>query len=208
MEKGSDMVGFQRTLDHQQDKHCTDLRWKSHMMKHSLFFLHKFYHSEAHQWAVRLRSVMLSDDVNAVHNISHTEVPETSGRVKARSSQVWPSLFSLRGREWLFLSLIGGFNYGDALDKSLMFFEAQRSNKLPFDQRVKWRGNSGLKDRKLRGHTLWAIRWAADYFIKAHPQPNVLGAQVGDGNSDHYCWERGKGMTTSRTASKLDETYK
>lgn len=39
-----------------------------------------------------------------------------------------------------------GFNYGDALDKSLMFFEAQRSGKLPLPQRVKWRGDSGLQD--------------------------------------------------------------
>ena len=28
------------------------------------------------------------------------------------------------------------------------------------------------------GHALWSIRWATDYFIKAHPQPNVLWAQV------------------------------
>lgn len=28
------------------------------------------------------------------------------------------------------------------------------------------------------GHTLWAIRWGTDYFMKAHTQPNVLWAQV------------------------------
>ena len=39
-----------------------------------------------------------------------------------------------------------GFNYGDALDKTLMFLEAQRSGKLPANQRVKWRGDSSLKD--------------------------------------------------------------
>lgn len=38
------------------------------------------------------------------------------------------------------------FNYGDALDKSLLFFEAQRSGKLPPQQRLKWRGDSGLQD--------------------------------------------------------------
>jgi len=44
-------------------------------------------------------------------------------------------------------SVPSGFNYGDALDKSLMFFEAQRSGKLPLQQqRVKWRADSGLKD--------------------------------------------------------------
>jgi hypothetical protein len=44
-------------------------------------------------------------------------------------------------------SVPSSFNYGDALDKSLMFFEAQRSGKLPLQQqRIKWRGDSGLKD--------------------------------------------------------------
>lgn len=39
------------------------------------------------------------------------------------------------------------FDYGEALDKGLMFFEAQRSGKLPLGhQRVKWRGDSGLVD--------------------------------------------------------------
>lgn len=43
------------------------------------------------------------------------------------------------------------FNYGDALDKSFLFFEAQRSGKLPPNQRVKWRGDSGLKDGLAQG---------------------------------------------------------
>lgn len=55
--------------------------------------------------------------------------------------------------------------------------------------------------------TLWSIRWGTDYFIKAHPQPNVLWGQVGDGESDHYCWERPEDMTTSRTAYKLDQYH-
>ena len=49
------------------------------------------------------------------------------------------------------------FNYGDALDKSFMFFEAQRSGKLPSDQRVKWRGNSGLNDGLAQGVSLKII---------------------------------------------------
>nr|ALG64929.1 glycoside hydrolase 9C1 [Populus tomentosa] len=145
-----------------------------------------------------------------------------------------------------------GFNYGDALDKTLMFFEAQRSGKLPANQRVKWRGDSGLKDGYLQGvnlvggyydagdhvkfglpmaytvtmlawgaidfrkeiteldqmgNALWSLRWGTDYFMKAHTQPNVLWAQVGDGDSDHYCWERAEDMTTPRTAYKLDQNH-
>lgn len=35
-----------------------------------------------------------------------------------------------------------------------------------------------ITDLNQMGHTLWTIRWATDYFIKAHPQPNVLWGQV------------------------------
>ena len=38
------------------------------------------------------------------------------------------------------------FNYSDALGKAVLFFEGQRSGKLPVTQRVKWRGNSALSD--------------------------------------------------------------
>ncbi|XP_076919121.1 endoglucanase 5-like [Bidens hawaiensis] len=145
-----------------------------------------------------------------------------------------------------------GFDYMQAVDKSLLFFEAQRSGKLPGNQRVKWRGDSGLHDgyqqnvnlvggyydagdhvkfglpmaysvtmlswgaieygRSMMdldqmGHVLNAIKWGTDYFIKAHPQPNVLWGQVGDGDSDHYCWERAEDMTTPRTAYKLDTEH-
>ena len=31
--------------------------------------------------------------------------------------------------------------------------------------------------------------------------------QVGDGDSDHYCWERAEDMTTPRNAFKIDSTH-
>ena len=37
-------------------------------------------------------------------------------------------------------------HYGEALTKSLFYFEAQRSGKLPSNQRVNWRGDSALRD--------------------------------------------------------------
>ncbi|KAK7396912.1 hypothetical protein VNO78_18075 [Psophocarpus tetragonolobus] len=37
-------------------------------------------------------------------------------------------------------------NYRDALTKSIMFFEGQRSGKLPSNQRMSWRRDSGLSD--------------------------------------------------------------
>ncbi|CAM6084216.1 unnamed protein product [Calypogeia fissa] len=41
------------------------------------------------------------------------------------------------------------FDYKDALTKSILFFEAQRSGKLPANQRVTWRGDSALRDGAL-----------------------------------------------------------
>lgn len=37
-------------------------------------------------------------------------------------------------------------NYGEALTKSILFFEGQRSGKLPNNQRLTWRKDSGLRD--------------------------------------------------------------
>ncbi|WKA06859.1 hypothetical protein VitviT2T_024739 [Vitis vinifera] len=39
-------------------------------------------------------------------------------------------------------------DYGDALTKSILFFEGQRSGKLPSSQRVNWRKDSGVNDGK------------------------------------------------------------
>ncbi|KAG5014556.1 hypothetical protein GLYMA_08G022300v4 [Glycine max] len=142
-----------------------------------------------------------------------------------------------------------GHDYGQALSKSLLFFEAQRSGYLPHNQRVTWRAHSGLQDGKASGvdlvggyydagdnvkfglpmaftvtmmswsiieygkqmaasgelgHAMEAVKWGTDYFIKAHPQANVLYGEVGDGNTDHYCWQRPEDMTTDRHAYKVD----
>lgn len=37
-------------------------------------------------------------------------------------------------------------DYNDALSKAILYFEGQRSGKLPGNQRVSWRGDSGLSD--------------------------------------------------------------
>ena len=47
-----------------------------------------------------------------------------------------------------------GHDYGQALSKSLLFFEAQRSGYLPHNQRVTWRAHSGLQDGKASGVSL------------------------------------------------------
>ncbi|XP_008791427.2 endoglucanase 6 [Phoenix dactylifera] len=144
---------------------------------------------------------------------------------------------------------LAGHDYGKALSKCILFFEAQRSGYLPSNQRVTWRADSGLHDGKANGvdlvggyydagdnvkfglpmaftitmmawsiaeygkqmaaagelgHAMEAVKWGTDYLIKAHPEPFVLYGEVGDGNSDHYCWQRPEDMTTSRMAYRID----
>nr|AGG19094.1 cellulase [Zea mays] len=55
------------------------------------------------------------------------------------------------------------------------------------------------------GHALEAIKWGTDYFVKAHTEPFVYWAEVGDGDTDHYCWQRPEDMTTSRQAYRIDK---
>ena len=46
----------------------------------------------------------------------------------------------------------GKYPYGDVLAKSLLFYEAQRSGPLPANNRVPWRGDSGMSDEVLGGY--------------------------------------------------------
>nr|AGP76418.1 endo-beta-1,4-glucanase [Nasutitermes sp. NpEG] len=132
---------------------------------------------------------------------------------------------------------------------SLLFYEAQRSGRLPADQKVTWRKDSALNDRGEQGQDLtggyfdagdfvkfgfpmaytatvlaWgmidleagyssagalddgrkAVKWATDYFLKAHTAPNEFYGQVGQGDEDHAYWGRPEDMTMARPAYKID----
>ena len=45
----------------------------------------------------------------------------------------------------------GGFAYGEALQKSLLFYEAQQSGHLPSWNRITWRGDATVNDGKSEG---------------------------------------------------------
>nr|WP_208869773.1 glycoside hydrolase family 9 protein [Micromonospora cremea] len=49
------------------------------------------------------------------------------------------------------------FNYAEALQKSLLFYEAQQSGRLPDWNRVSWRGDSALTDGADAGWTSPAV---------------------------------------------------
>ena len=48
--------------------------------------------------------------------------------------------------------LAQAYNYGDVLKKSLLFYEAQRSGKLPSSNRIDWRWDSALGDEVVGGY--------------------------------------------------------
>ncbi|KAG2624395.1 hypothetical protein PVAP13_3KG126800 [Panicum virgatum] len=53
-------------------------------------------------------------------------------------------------------------------------------------------------------NALAAVRWGADYLARAHAAEETLYVQVGDGDSDHSCWQRPEDMDTPRTAYSVD----
>ncbi|KAL8060326.1 hypothetical protein ABFX02_02G017800 [Erythranthe guttata] len=59
-------------------------------------------------------------------------------------------------------------DYSDALTKSILFFEGQRSGYLPADQRMTWRGNSGLGDGWTAGTDLTGGYYDAGDNVKFH----------------------------------------
>lgn len=131
----------------------------------------------------------------------------------------------------------------------MLFYEAQRSGRLPENSRLNWRGDSGLEDGKDVGLDLtggwydagdhvkfglpmaysaailsWSvyeyrdaykesgqldaaldnIKWATDYFLKAHTAPYELWGQVGNGALDHAWWGPAEVMPMKRPAYKID----
>jgi hypothetical protein len=144
-----------------------------------------------------------------------------------------------------------GFDYADVLQRSLLFYDAQRSGDLPDTFHVNWRGDSAVTDGADVGLDLsggfydagdhvkfglpmtatmtmlgWGLvqyrdayttsglleemldtlKWGTDWILKAHPEPNVLYAQVGNGSADHAFWGPAEVMTMARPAYRLDPT--
>jgi hypothetical protein len=51
------------------------------------------------------------------------------------------------------------------------------------------------------------LRWAADWFVKAHTAPNELWGQVGNGTADHTWWGPAEVMPMARPAYKIDAAH-
>ncbi|KAK7082473.1 hypothetical protein SK128_006159, partial [Halocaridina rubra] len=53
---------------------------------------------------------------------------------------------------------------------------------------------------------LAAVKWATDYFLKAHTANFELYGQLGQGSADHAYWGRPEDMTMARPSMKIDAT--
>lgn len=125
------------------------------------------------------------------------------------------------------------YNYGEAMQKAILFYKANRLGDLPDDYILPYRADAAMNDGKDVGLDLtggwadagdgikfthpmsyaagqlgWAvyeyrdafersgqlddildeIKWATDFFIKAHPSPDVLYYMCGYNDSDHSVW--------------------
>ncbi|WP_010248966.1 glycoside hydrolase family 9 protein [Acetivibrio cellulolyticus] len=125
------------------------------------------------------------------------------------------------------------YNYGEAMQKAILFYKANRLGDLPDDYILPYRSDAAMNDGKDVGLDLtggwadagdgikfthpmsyaagqlgWAvyeyrdafkksgqlddildeIKWATDFFIKAHPSPDVLYYMCGYNDSDHSVW--------------------
>ncbi|KAK8625663.1 hypothetical protein V6N13_090529 [Hibiscus sabdariffa] len=68
------------------------------------------------------------------------------------SPVIFPAVLAVSFALLLFANpILASHDYRDALRKSILFFEGQRSGRLPPDQRVKWRRDSALRDGSTAG---------------------------------------------------------
>jgi len=114
--------------------------------------------AKAH-WARHWNPRMLSRLYNNLDRFlfsTHTNTSTTSHcqRGKQNNKMAPNTLFSVLSVLLLFLSLhpsSAAHDYRDALRKSILFFEGQRSGKLPADQRLRWRRDSAMHDGATAG---------------------------------------------------------
>lgn len=65
-----------------------------------------------------------------------------------------------------FIPSCSKYNYNEVLRKSILFYEAQRSGKLPRNNRIPWRGDSALRDKGNKGEDLTGGWYDAGDFVK------------------------------------------
>jgi len=87
-----------------------------------------------------------SADSSAAVSSGDTETTQTDSFTGASGGAHSTSGLTEFGRGYEGIEGTGDYNYGEALQKSVLFYELQRSGVLPEQTRCNWRGDSGLTD--------------------------------------------------------------
>ena len=85
-------------------------------------------------------------DTSAAVSGDNTENSQTGTFEGAQGGAHSTSGLTEFGRGYEGIEGTGNYNYGEALQKSILFYELQRSGPLPEQTRCNWRGDSGLED--------------------------------------------------------------
>ena len=85
-------------------------------------------------------------DVGVIKAPSSSSTPTSASGAASISIPAVTSTVTNTASAQASLSSSGSLNYGEALQKSFLFYEAQRSGALPADNRIAWRGDSALND--------------------------------------------------------------
>ncbi|KAI3713780.1 hypothetical protein L1987_72366 [Smallanthus sonchifolius] len=115
--------------------------------------------------------------------------------------------------------------YTEALHKALLFFNAQKSGKLPKNNGIKWRGDSGLQDgsdatdvkgglvggyydagdnTKFHFPMSFAMTMLSWSVIEYEHNQRVGGSQNGSTTpDDHTCWQRPEDMDYKRPSQRI-----
>ena len=89
----------------------------------------------------------LAEQTSAAAGSSDSAAERSAGSTQSvASSRTDTGVLTCTGNGYEGTEGTGDFNYGEALQKSLLFYELQRSGDLPDQTRCNWRGDSGLND--------------------------------------------------------------
>lgn len=113
-----------------------------------------------------------TSEISGSENAAPTQAPYSLGGNKFASG-------TLQGDGAEGIKGTGKYNYGEALQKSLLFYELQRSGALPEVTRSNWRGDSCLKDGQDAGLDLTGGWFDAGDNVKFNLPMAYTGAMLG-----------------------------
>ncbi|XP_069681404.1 endoglucanase E-4-like [Periplaneta americana] len=106
------------------------------------------------------------------------------------------------------LALCQAYDYGQLIRYSLLFYEAQRSGKLPSDQKVTWRKDSALNDKGLNGEDLTGGYYDAGDYLKCGFPMAYTATVLSWGIISHESgYKKANALTDARKAVKWATDY-